>query len=297
MGFYKKIILLLIFISVLPIFPIKLCLAQEDPSLFIHEQQEIKQKFYLNNRGTEVIDDANLMISAKEAEQDHIIAQKIIFLIDILVTKEVEKENLEKQNRALTQKMLSLVSEKQAVKESLTKENQALTQRIASLANILAEKEVEKESLTKENQALAQEMNSLIDKISEKEAGKNNPGLKKKVSDFLMDLSKKEMKEKEALRSEIINLKKTLNDERAILYEKIGIAYTQAKMYNEAMNAYEKALAYNPNNPNICYYLGLLSKYEEKNPKKAVQYLRRYITLAPRGEYVKKAQELIKMLE
>jgi tetratricopeptide (TPR) repeat protein len=307
MGFYKKIILFLIFISGLAMLIAKLCLAQEDSSLFV-QNQDIKQKIYSNNRETETIakdlnsienemDDAHLMVSAEEIKQDTIIAQKIIFLIDSLATKEVEKESLVEQNKSLTQKMLSLISEKQTEKANLTRQNQVLTQKITSLINALAEKEAEKENLVKENQALSQEISSFLDKISEEKAEKYNPGQKKKMASFLIDLSKKEIKEKEDLRSEIANLKKTLNEERAMLHEKLGAVYIHAKMYNEAMDAYEEALTFNPNNPIPVYYLGLLYKYTEKDSAKAVQYLRRYIKLAPKGEYIKKAQELIKILE
>jgi len=148
MGFYKKIILFLIFISGLAMLIAKLCLAQEDSSLFV-QNQDIKQKIYSNNRETETIakdlnsienemDDAHLMVSAEEIKQDTIIAQKIIFLIDSLATKEVEKESLVEQNKSLTQKMLSLISEKQTEKANLTRQNQVLTQKITSLINALA---------------------------------------------------------------------------------------------------------------------------------------------------------------
>jgi len=302
-----KIILFLIFISVLLMPAAELCLAQEKSSLFPQDQY-IKQKFYPDNGETDVIakdlnaienntNDANLMFLAKEVEQDHIIAQKNIFLINKLAAKEAEKENLAEQNRFLIRKMLSLISEKQALRENLTKENQALTQKAASLVNMLAEREAEKESLARQNQALEQEMNSLVDRISDKEAGKKNLGQKKKIAAFLMDLSKKEMSEKGDLRNEIANLKKTIDEERTIFNEKLGAVYIQAKKYNEAIGVYEEELAYNPNNPIPAYYLGLLYKYSEKNPKKAVQYLRKYIELAPKGEYIKKAKELIKILE
>jgi len=291
-------ILCLIFVSILFAPIANVCWAQEDPSLFA-QNQDIKQEIYSNNKETEnKIDDTNLTISSEEVKKTRAIAKKVItLLIDKLAAKGVEKENVEKKNLALTQKMLSLISEKQAVKESFTKQNQALTQRIPSLINILSEREAEKESLIKQNQALVQEMEYLVNRISEKEVGKENPDLKKKVAAFLMDLSKREMEEKDVLRNEIDNLKKTLDEERAALNEKLGIAYIHAKMYNEAICAYEEVLTFNPNRTMPVYYLGLLYKYAEKNPKKAVQYLHRYVELAPKGEYAKKARELIKILE
>jgi tetratricopeptide (TPR) repeat protein len=108
-------------------------------------------------------------------------------------------------------------------------------------------------------------------------------------------LSKKEA-EIEKLKEELFFLKKTLREEKANLYEKLGTAYIKSKLYQEAIDAYNKSLKYNLQNPKVYYYLGLLYQYAEHNSQKATEFLKKYVKMAPQGEYVKKAKKLIEIL-
>jgi Tfp pilus assembly protein PilF len=65
------------------------------------------------------------------------------------------------------------------------------------------------------------------------------------------------------------------------LYEELGTAYTKAGLFSEAIEAYKKAIACDPNNADIHYYLGLLYQKNNKDSQKAAFHFKRYLYLKP----------------
>lgn len=103
-------------------------------------------------------------------------------------------------------------------------------------------------------------------------------------------------KEKE-LQQRIISLECILQNERARLYQELGTAYVQAKLFNLAIGAYAKALDFNPNNAEVHYNLGLLYKHAKDNNAKSIFHLKTYLQLNPDAENKKEVEYLIKILE
>lgn len=83
----------------------------------------------------------------------------------------------------------------------------------------------------------------------------------------------------------------------AILYNELGNGYLKNRQFEEAINAFEKALSVEADNAAACYNLGLLYKQQRNDPAKAAVYLKRYLALAPLAKDGAEVKYLIRMLE
>ncbi|MFH0828470.1 MAG: tetratricopeptide repeat protein [Candidatus Omnitrophota bacterium] len=77
------------------------------------------------------------------------------------------------------------------------------------------------------------------------------------------------------------------------LYYYLGLAYTQAKIYSDALQAYAKSLEYVPNSPEVHCNLGLLYAYQGNNPSKMLYHLREALRLNPQIENREVLKDLI----
>lgn len=82
----------------------------------------------------------------------------------------------------------------------------------------------------------------------------------------------------------------------AQLYEELGTLYTRAKLFDQAIEAYQRSLTYHDSNPTVHYYLGLLYEHSHKDAQKAKQHLQEYLRLKPTAENKEEARYLIEML-
>ncbi len=87
--------------------------------------------------------------------------------------------------------------------------------------------------------------------------------------------------EREALIKKVKTLKSALHNERMLYHYNLGVAYSQAAFYDDAIREYEKSLEFNPNNPEAHYNLGLLYDNYKDEPKKALIHYRSYLELKP----------------
>lgn len=109
----------------------------------------------------------------------------------------------------------------------------------------------------------------------------------------------KATKEADAANKRLAPLKEEndkLKADQASIYEAMGTAYTKAKMFEEAIDAYTKSLTYAPNNGQVHYYLGLLYQKARKNNEKAVLHLKRYLYLNPDAKNKDEVNYLIEMI-
>lgn len=83
------------------------------------------------------------------------------------------------------------------------------------------------------------------------------------------------------LKENVKNLEQTLNKERGIYHYNLAVSFTQAELYDDAIEAYEKSLQFNPENADAYYNLGLLYANIRNNPEKAIQEYRAYLKLKP----------------
>jgi tetratricopeptide (TPR) repeat protein len=83
------------------------------------------------------------------------------------------------------------------------------------------------------------------------------------------------------LRENVKSLEQTLNKERSIYHYNLAVSFTQAELYDDAIEAYEKSLKFNPDNADAYYNLGLLYANIRNNPEKAIEEYRAYLKLKP----------------
>lgn len=167
-------------------------------------------------------------------------------------------------------------------------------------------KELKRKNKDLENALAAQKnINSQLEKKARefyiKAKGREEKSQELDNLNLLLD---KLIKERESLKNEngklsndIAALKDTAKKEKAELYEELGTAYTQAKLYDNAIEAYEKSLAFNRRNADVYYYLGLLYKHSNNNDKKAIYNLKQYLNYKPLAKNKDEIKYLIEMLK
>ncbi|MFA5096216.1 MAG: tetratricopeptide repeat protein, partial [Candidatus Omnitrophota bacterium] len=99
---------------------------------------------------------------------------------------------------------------------------------------------------------------------------KNSSGLGKAVDN--LNRERQILKDANRQLKEDLKKEKTENTkEKAELYQQLGTAYTKAKLFSLAIDAYNKALSINPRNAEAHYNLGLLYRHSKNNSRKAIQ--------------------------
>ena len=201
-----------------------------------------------------------------EVTQSQQIIQKIQNEMDRL---ESDKDKALKKNEELQQDALSYVNSN----SKLQQEKEQVTKMLEAAKMLLKRKEVE---LNREKQKLT----DLNAKISTQQA-KADSGL---------------FKEKKELESRLTTLEATMKKERARFHYNLAVAYTKAKLYDDAIEAYETSLALDPNNADAHYNLGLLYSDVKNNSEKAVAHYKKYIELKPDAEDRDEVQDWIDKL-
>ena len=189
------------------------------------------------------------------------------------------------QKDELLQKMQSEMKRLQAEKEKLVKKRDKFQADAVSYIAVNAKLQREKEKLrkgiedarkaieVKESQILT-DQRQLTDLLKKRSA---------RGQDFNMAIEKAKslQAEKESLEEGIDSLNSALYKERGLYHYNLGVAYSRAKLYDEAIRAYEKSLDFQPDNADANYNLGLLYNNVKGQPVKAVQYYRKYLELKP----------------
>ncbi|MFQ5680828.1 MAG: tetratricopeptide repeat protein [Candidatus Omnitrophota bacterium] len=103
-------------------------------------------------------------------------------------------------------------------------------------------------------------------------------------------------REKEKLADKISAMKIGFRKERGSLYYYLGLAYTQAKVFDEAIKAYERSLSFTNDNAEVYYNLGLLYQYYRNDKDAALKYLQRYMQLNPHGRDRQRIQSIIETI-
>lgn len=73
------------------------------------------------------------------------------------------------------------------------------------------------------------------------------------------------------------------NPENIKAWIQLGHIYFDTDKYDQAINAYEKALELNPNNANVLTDLGIMYR-RSRQPRKALEYFNKAITVDPKHE-------------
>ena len=105
------------------------------------------------------------------------------------------------------------------------------------------------------------------------------------------------VKRNEELQEEVKSLKETSKKEKQVYYYNLGVAYTQAKYYKEAVGAYQKSLELQPSNADAHYNLGVLHETIMKDSDKAASHYRDYLRLKPEAKDKEEVEVRLKELE
>jgi len=81
-----------------------------------------------------------------------------------------------------------------------------------------------------------------------------------------------------------------------LLYYNLGLAYTMAVDFGNAINAFEEALQYDSKDAGSCYNLGLLYSARLQDKNKAVKYYKKYLELMPSGPNAQEARDRVEEL-
>lgn len=167
---------------------------------------------------------------------------------------EAEKEKKAKENEKLQADTISYLS----LNNDLQKDKEDLLGKLKDAQKIIESKEADLERTNKKIEEIEQ-------KITKAEA----------------NIQGKLAKEKKELEGKVKALEETLQKERGLYHYNLAVSYTQAKLYDEAVEAYEKSLTFNPDNADAHYNLGLLYAGYKNDPDKAVLHYRKYLELRP----------------
>lgn len=171
--------------------------------------------------------------------------------------------------------------EARAEKDKIAEENEKLQADTAAYLIINTKLQSEKESL---NKAIDAAKVTLEAKEANLERLKQNlKALEKAIAKEGPEKESKLAAESRGLRKKIASLDKKLKKERAIYYYNLGVAYTQAKYYEEAIRAYESSLKFDPGNADAHYNLALAYDTVRDDRVRAVYHYKAYLKLKPQA--------------
>lgn len=168
----------------------------------------------------------------------------------------LEKENLAKEKEKLQADAISYIG----INTNLQREKEEAEKKLKGALEIINTKE--------QNLASANKKLTKLSKQLDKE--KNAQGRSNEV-----------LAEKGALQAKIKSLEDTLKKERGSYHYNLAVSYTQAKLYDEAVDAYKKSLEFEPSNPEAYYNLGLVYENFKADPDEAISCYKKYLELKP----------------
>jgi len=206
--------------------------------------------------------------------------------------------SLDQQLRTSNQMLLKMkeeVNRAETEKEKLAKENEKLQADTVSYLEINTDLQRAKEEAEGQLIAAREDIagkEGEIRELSQKFKETDKKLAKTKVLD-----NGKMAGEKKELADKIKSLEETLKRERGLYHYNLAVAYTEAKLYDDAIDAYNKSLEFSPDNPEAYYNLGLLYQNFRGDPIMAAAYYRKYLELKPFAGDRDEVKALIDTLE
>ncbi|MDD5668498.1 MAG: tetratricopeptide repeat protein [Candidatus Omnitrophica bacterium] len=109
-------------------------------------------------------------------------------------------------------------------------------------------------------------------------------------------ISESKTDENQKLKEEISVLKELIRQMNSEYNIKLGDLYSQVDHFDDAIKAYENALVFNPNNPDLEYNLGVLFETSKKDTARAVAHYRNYLRLRPDAPDKEEIEKIISFL-
>jgi tetratricopeptide (TPR) repeat protein len=140
--------------------------------------------------------------------------------------------------------------------------------------------------VTQEKEKLAEALANARKTLETKEA--NVERLKNTIKKLEGEIGSREGGGQSDLEAEVKKLKKRIAEldkkaaqDKAVFYYNLGVAYTQAKYYEEAVDCYDKSLELDNTSADAHYNLGLIYGNIKSEPNKALQHYQAYLRLRP----------------
>jgi len=273
--------------------------------ILIIDPKQQKAKDYLEQKIPKKTKDFEL--AAKKAEEEKLRKEEELKKQQYIASGRAELENLKKEMKALELKAKQL-----NLKEKEIEELKSNLQNLTLAREDLKEQELslkkERDELKKKSELTETEMKKLKNLNTQLEAKAKEFFLKsqdaEKAQEDLEGLSRAidvMNKERLALQKKNKELEKRSKQASAAdgeYFEELGTAYTKARLYDKAIEAYNKVLSFNSDNAQVHYYLGLLYKHSNGDRKKAIYHLKKYLGLAQiKVKERREIEYLIEMLE
>lgn len=210
----------------------------------------------------------------------------------LLSSKKSELDRQLAQTKKLAKKMELDIAALNKEKEGLKQENDKLqadaTSYIAINTRVSQEKEKLQEVLEKSQKAIIDKETNIerlkinLQKLEKELQAKKGMDAESGLEDAVKKLEKK-----------ISGLEKQSVKDKAIFYYNLGVAYTQAKYYSEAIDSYEKSLKLDSANADAHYNLALIYGNAKEEPAKAAHHYRAYLKLRPNAPDKDEVEALI----
>lgn len=131
-------------------------------------------------------------------------------------------------------------------------------------------------------------------KVREEALGKQRKKLLEKEK--LPVVSDDQLARLEEMKGKIAEMEQALADERRRYLYNLGVAYTRAGMYDEAIASYEQTLALGDDNAEAHYNLGLIYERVKHLPAKAAGHYRQFLKIAPTDPDAQEVTEWVRRL-
>lgn len=186
-------------------------------------------------------------------------------------------QNSLKQNNEMITRLRKEFDSISQEKENLLKEKEKLQENAVSYIDLKTKLEEEKTKLEEE---LASSKASIQEKQDELEKAKLRlERFEKRVGSEISKQKERLDVERAELAQRVKNLEANLKNEKATYNYNLGVAYAQAKDYEEALSYYKKALEINPNMADAHYNIGILYENYENDPESAIKHYKRFLDL------------------
>jgi len=180
-------------------------------------------------------------------------------------------------------------------KKSIIDEKEKLQADTVSYLGLNTKLEQEKANLKKQIESVQKKLDTKEGDLQRERL--NLQKLEKERITQLKLKNEKSSKEDNQIKKKLSQMKTTLKAERALYHYNLAVAYTQANLYDEAIEAYKKSLEFDKTNPDAYYNLGLIYKDVKQDPDNAIDCYSQYLKLKPDADDKEEVEALISSLK
>lgn len=218
----------------------------------------------------------------------------ITILMGVIVNSQQYHQQLTQHHRTVEQ-MQAEMSRLKEERGKAVQEKDRLQADTVSYMALNSRLQTERDAFKKEKETLAEQLAKRQEEIEQ---------IKKKIQSAEEELEKQknslqakmEEQEKEELKKRE-ELTQILQKERALFHYNLGVAYSQAELYDDAIGAYQQALQYDPNNADAHYNLGVLLKDVSHDSEKSKVHFNQYLETRPQAEDREEVKKWIEQLQ